>query len=569
MARRSCNVLVIGAGLAGIQAAEGAAQFVSDVLLVDGRASGAPPATLGDASVFAAYLAQDAGGVGDWKSTRISVSVQGAGGSGSALDAEAIRRGFHTYVGDILRHGSHLGDPGLADFTAAGIYNRIGWLESYGLHVVRDTSGAYRGFGAPAHRLNRVLLIEEPPSNVLEQVDRSAARFGVARADGLHVTRLLVEHGRVAGAYALDVQSGEAVVIETRAIVLATGGADRLYTGPAGTLATASGARGTAGTGYVLALDAGASLANMEFVAFAPEPAPGSELPAALLMILLGLGAWLERDDGHALPRDGASVGELARCLAAATQTRAVHLRVPAAVLGAIEDLPPFRPHRSRLERPVEVRVGCRGLLGGVVHTAFATPVDGLFVAGAAATGCHGADLLPGVDTSFTLYSAENAATAAATYWSRTRPAPLSASLVRSEEKRLAELRSRPRAADDETLARLEDAVRGVMWADVGLARTATGLRGAAKRLREIGAEVERLRADCVSGLVALTELHTLVSTAELVAEAAQRREESCGQHVRIDFPVRDLVRGQEWLIADSRDGVVAWNRRPVPGAAA
>jgi succinate dehydrogenase / fumarate reductase flavoprotein subunit len=520
--RRSCNVLVIGGGLAGAQAAEGAAQFVSDVLLVDGRVTGSPPATLGDASILAAYLAQDAGGVADWKSTRVSLSVQTAGGSAEPADAATIRHGFHSYVADIVAHGGGLADPALADFTAAGIYNRIGWLESYGLHVVRDASGKYRGFPSPGHRLNHVLLLEEPGGEVLEKVRKSARVFGATLADGLYVTRLFVEDGRVAGAYALDVRSGEAHVIETRAVVLASGGADRLY-GAAG--------NGTTGSGYGLALDAGATLANMEFVAFGPEPASGSMLPSGLLMVLLGLGGRLRQDE--ASPR--------------------AYLHVAPDLLATIADLPPFRPHRSLLETPLEVRGGCRGLLGGVVHRAFAAGVDGLFVAGAAATGCHGANVLPGVDTSFALYSAENAATAAATYWSRTRPVALSKHVVRAEEKRLADVEARPQKADGDRLARLEDAVREVMWSEVGPERSASGLGEARQRLRALARELETLRAASAAELVALSELHALVATGELVAEAAARREERRGQH---------------WITVARRDGALAWTLMPVPVAA-
>ena len=222
--RRSCNVLVIGGGLAGIQAAEVAAQFVSDVVVVDGRTVG--DVARSDAAVLAAYLAQDAGGVSDWKSSRVSLGVGSI--AGSPRDTTAVQRGFREYLRDIAETGCDLSDPRLADFTAAGIYNRIGWLESYGLHVSREPAGTYRGFPAPGHGLNRVLLIDEPPREVIDRIGRSAEVFGVDTAHGLYVTRLLLAGGRVAGAYALDVGSGEAVIIETPTIVLAAGGASRV-----------------------------------------------------------------------------------------------------------------------------------------------------------------------------------------------------------------------------------------------------------------------------------------------------------------------------------------------------
>jgi succinate dehydrogenase/fumarate reductase flavoprotein subunit len=573
-------VLVIGGGLAGIQAAEVAAQFVSDVLLVDAHTIGGAAATLRDASVLAAYLAQDAGGVSDWKSSRVSLGVGAI--PGSPQDPTAVQRGYREYLRDIADTGCDLSDPRLADFTAAGVYNRIGWLESYGLHVSREPAGTYRGLPAPGHGLNRVLLLDEPPREVIDRIRRSAEIFGVDRADGLYVTRLLLDGERVAGAYALDARSGEPVIIEAPAVVLAAGGADRLYRAdPAA----------TAGEGYQLALAAGVELANIEFVAFGPEASVESDVPAAMIMILLSLGARVQRPDGSPAITELRSPARLARELVRAGDGGGpLHLHVPPDVRKTIADLRAFEPSLDALERPVEIRVGCHGLLGGVVHRSFATDVEGLFVAGAVATGCHGADLLPGVDTSFTLYSAENAATAAATHWSRDAArdspaalrragacpppgcgvedgggqAPALRDAVRAEEDRLAAMRSRPRRLDARGAAELEHEVRRIMWERVGPDRTGPGLSEAARQLHEVRSELDALGATGPE-LVALCRLEAMVATAELVCRAALMRQESRGQHARTDFPARDDVNGRSWITVARRSGALDWRRVPVP----
>jgi succinate dehydrogenase/fumarate reductase flavoprotein subunit len=559
-------VLVIGGGLAGIQAAEVAAQFVSDVLLVDAHTIGGAAATLRDASVLAAYLAQDAGGVSDWKSSRVSLGVGAI--PGSPQDTTAVQRGYREYLRDIADTGCDLSDPRLADFTAAGIYNRIGWLESYGLHVSREPAGTYRGLPAPGHGLNRVLLLDEPPSEVIDRIRRSAEIFGVGRADGLYVTRLFLDGERVAGAYALDARSGEPMIVETPAVVLAAGGADRLYRVDSAA---------TAGEGYQLALAAGVALANMEFVAFGPEAGTASNAPAAMIMILLSLGARVQRPDGSSAITELRSPARLARELARAGGGGGpLHLHVPPDVRKTIADLRAFEPSLDALERPVEIRVGCHGLLGGVVHRSFATDVEGLFVAGAIATGCHGADLLLGVDTSFTLYSAENAATAAATYWSRCPSragrsgggqAPalrVPEDAVRAEEDRLAVMRSRPRRLDARGAAELEHEVRRIMWERVGPDRTGPGLSEAARQLHDVRLELDALGATGPE-LVALCRLEAMVATAELVCHAALMRQESRGQHARTDFPARDDVNGRSWITVARRSGALDWRRVPVP----
>lgn len=564
VARRSCGVLVIGGGLAGVQAAEVASQFVADVLLVESGGIGRAPATTRDAATLAAYLAQDAGGVSDWKSSRVSLSrgMQAL----SANDPDALeegrtpfQRGFYAYRQEIIDHGGNLSDPVLADFTAAGIYNRIGWLENYGLHLARTQEGLYRGFPSLGHSLERILLIEEAPRGVIEKIRKSAELFGATCAEGLYITKLFVEEGCIAGAYGLDVQTGKPVVLEARAVILAAGGADRLYRAEA---------TGTAGDGYQLALEAGTALANMEFVAFGPEAKGGNGLPPGLFLVLLGLGAALQGEDGSPAVSNHHSTAHLARKLTDALQRGPVRLKIPADVQAMVAEMRSFGPYRTILERPIEVQVGCRGLLGGVVNRVFATEVQGLFVAGAVATGCHGADFLPGVETSFTLYSAENAAAAAATYYSVAKSGRVSEEAVASEEKRLAGLRDRPRKADKNQLEELEGQVRQIMGEGIGLRRTAQGLREAMAQLEDLESRVQELGASTGPDLVALCELHNLVATGELVCQAALLRTETRGQHVRADFPAVDEGQGLSWNAVVKRHGALEWRRVPVPQAA-
>ena len=544
MIRRSCRVLVVGGGLAGLQAAEVVAQFVSGVLVVDRRPPGAAPAPP-DATVLAAYLAQDAGGVSDWKSSRVSLGVRGAGddpGAGAEREA-AVRRGFHAYVEEILRHGADLGDARLADFTAAGIYNRIGWLESYGLHLVRTPTGAYRGFPSPGHSVARVQLVEEATAMVLDAIRRSAERFGVAVASGLHVTRIFVDGGQVTGAYALDVASGEGVVIDAGTVILAGGGADRLYRAERD---------GTVGDSVRLALDAGAEVAGMEFVAFAPE---SERLPAGLLHVLLGLGATLAPESESSAPR---SLRELTRELARGD--RPVRARIPSDVVAAVADAGAFAPYLSQLGSPIDVHVGCRGLLGGVVNRACATSVRGLFVAGAAATGAHGADVLPGVDTSFALYSAENAGSAAAAWAAAAPPSRVSDGVLAGEAARLANLPGgRPEGAVEAAF----DEVRQIMWEGAGVERSAEGLRRALARLLDLRARIEKPGTGHGAPVLVLAEFDSLLTAGELVCRAALARDETLGQHVRTDFPKAAAERA--WITFARRHGPLEMTRTPAP----
>jgi succinate dehydrogenase/fumarate reductase flavoprotein subunit len=301
-------------------------------------------------------------------------------------------------------------------------------------------------------------------------------------------------------------------------------------------------------------------------VAFGPETKDATTLPAALLMVLLGLGARLEHQDGSRAVTEIRSPAQLAHALPGAIGGQGVWLHVPREVLATVTGVRPFGPQLAALERPLEIRAGCVRLLGGVVHHAFATGVEGLFVAGALATGCHGADLLLGVNTSFTLYSAENAATAAATYWSRTRSAHLAEHAVWAEEERLASRLSRPKRIDESRRAELAGEIRRVMWEHAGPHRTGAGLNEAASRFRGLQQELAAVGVDTGAELVALCELDALVRTGALTCQAALAREETRGQHARADFPSADDARGRHWISVSGRSDRLVWKRLPVPG---
>jgi succinate dehydrogenase / fumarate reductase flavoprotein subunit len=103
--------------------------------------------------------------------------------------------------------------------------------------------------------------LKEEPAAVMGVLKAGARHLDGRFLDRVWITRLFTSDGRVQGAYGIDLTTGNAVVFEAPVVILAAGGADRLYS-----------ETGSSGDGALLAADAGASLANLEFVRFVPQP---------------------------------------------------------------------------------------------------------------------------------------------------------------------------------------------------------------------------------------------------------------------------------------------------------
>src|SRR6266540_3073289 len=96
----------------------------------------------------------------------------------------------------VLIVGGGLAGPMLVDLTADGIYNRVGWLEAYGLHWARDEAGRYVALPAQGHAVPRVALLVEGPDAAMRALREGAETRGANLREGLQVTHLFVEGSR-------------------------------------------------------------------------------------------------------------------------------------------------------------------------------------------------------------------------------------------------------------------------------------------------------------------------------------------------------------------------------------
>lgn len=525
----SADVLVIGAGGAGMYAALEAARRGCSVILADRSLIGR-----GGATVMA----------------QMTVAV--------GLDDDGLDHWEHHYA-DTLKAGRGLCDPALAQLLCEDGPARIREMDAWGVGWARENGKLKRAF-APGHDRARCVYVDflnTGPAVSKTLRARLNATPEIRRVGDLRVSGLALRQGECAGAVALHLPTGRAVSIAAGATVVATGGLTRLYRRNSASL-------NMGGDGYALALAAGAELIDMEFVQFFPI---GHLAPRLIGMDPIMWDPFRYKLGGRLL--NGAREEFLHKYGAVdggkyvATRDLATYAIVKEAAAGrgsphggawlsfehcSAEELRAAGgPVIDRLaangidltRQAIEVAPIAHYHMGGVRADArMATRVPGLYAAGEAVGGANGANRLSGNAITEALVFGRKAGESAAGY-AKKNPSRIDSSLFSSDKRNL----ENGKASDFNPAERIE-ALQATMQEDVGPFRTDAGLTRA---LETIGA-LRRELAQCKpaagqpfdTALVDWLDLDTMTRVAECVARAARARTESRGAHQREDFPETD-----------------------------
>jgi L-aspartate oxidase len=342
------------------------------------------------------------------------------------------------------------------------------------------------------------------------------------------VTRLVVEDARCVGVELCDPVSGARVRVHAGAVILATGGAAALWrytTNPAG----------STGDGVALAYEAGADVADLEFLQFHPTVLSLPGAPAFLISeAVRGEGALVVDAEGRRFLLDTDPRGELAprdvvaRAIweqMALSGAKSVFLDCRRVGERLAERFPTVVATCRELgvdpvERPIPIAPAAHYTIGGVVTDVDgATTLPGLYACGEVArTGVHGANRLASNSLLEGLVFGRRAAEAAVATL-REHPAGRVTELPGvAVETRLADV-----AADQE--------LRELMWSACGISRTGSGLTAAAAAIGQMGETSEG------QAWLPARRRQLAQTAAGLIVEAALNREESRGAHHRGDFP--------------------------------
>ncbi len=551
MAYLTADVLIVGAGGAGMYAAIAAAQRGASTILLDKSQVGRGGATIMAQMTVAVALGQQ--------------------------EPDSVA----SHLQDTLLAGRGLCNEELAELVCREGPARIVEMEQWGIRWARE-GGHIKQEHAPGHSVKRCCYVDflNTGPAVAATLRRKVGEFSlIRRISNLAIVEIVVDDGRAVGAVGLDIASGEFVNIEAKAIVLAAGGLTKLF-------ARNSASANMGGEAYALGLWAGAELVDMEFVQFFPI---GHLAPRLVGMdpimwdpfrYKLG-GKLLNGRFEEFIDRYGSSdFGKYnaTRDVAAYAILKEVEAGRGTPHGGAYLDFRhisetdlrgAFGPVIDRLlkngidlsKTPVEVGPMAHYHMGGILVDAnMATRVPGLYAAGEAVGGANGANRLSGNAITEAFVFGRRAGVAAAEF---AQPIKTPGRARRTHESNFP--RPGPRGSDKKTTASpaaLQLELQKIMWEKAGPFRTGVGLSDALVRIRNMRDEslphaVIGTNQSFNLDLQDWFELRAMLAAAEAVAAAASARAESRGAHQREDFPRADdsFLRNQ---VLELRNGALA-----------
>ena len=530
----SHDVLILGAGLAGLRAA------VEIARRTDGRVN------IGIVSKVQLMRAH---------------SVCAEGGTAAMLRTDE-GDSFELHAWDTVKGADFLADQDVVDRFVHASPEEILLLDHWGIPWTRDKNGRIdqRPFGG--HSYPRATLAADKTGFFEMQTlyDTLLKYQNFSRYDEFFVTDILVEEGRFAGMVGLDATSGEPVTLQGRALLIAAGGAGTLF-------GFTTYSQSVTGDGLAMAYRAGLPLEDMEFIQFHPT----GLVPSGILMTegCRGEGGYLRNAKGERFleryapekmelgPRDVISRAETTEILEGRGFKGADgmdYLHLDLTHLGADRinsRLPLIREVSMKfvgidpIDEPIPIRPVAHYSMGGIeTDIDGATRILGIWAAGeAACVSLHGANRLGSNSTAECLVWGGIAGQQIADkLGDLPAPPPLAEARVTGARAHVDEILSRK---GDQDLYALRQELRGAMDKHVGVYRSGAGLAAALETIREI--KERAMRAPVVdksrvynSNLFHALELENLLELAEVTVAGALGREESRGAHSRRDFTARD-----------------------------
>ena len=464
---------------------------------------------------------------------------------------------------DTIEGGKWLPSQELAWTLVNGAITRIHELENeLGCFFDRNPDGTIHQKAFAGQTFDRT--VHKGDLTGIEIVSRLAEQVWARGIRRLEEHRALdfipARDGGLAGVLMLDIRSGEALFVQAKAVLLATGGGPTMYR-----FHTPSGDKSC--DGLAMALRFGLPLRDMEMVQFHPTgllAGTDTRMTGTVLEEgLRGAGGHLLNGAGDRFmrqydPREERATRDIvSRAIFA--EMRAGHTTPNGGVYISMSHLGPDdvrRQFKGMVERcadcgfdlaagKVEVVPTAHYLMGGVEFaTDCTTEREGLFVAGEDSGGVHGANRLGGNgvanSTVFGGIAGDAMAPAVARIagWREPDADALRASLDRA----LVPFRDGANAALD--LSRMREQLYATMWDDAGIVRDAAGLARADAALDDLDDALARYRLPATAPARAFNltwhdwlNLESLVRVSRAIVRAAQAREDSRGAHYRADFP--------------------------------
>ncbi len=546
------DVLIIGAGGAGLRAA------------IEALSQGASVGVVCKSLLGKAHTVMAEGGI--------------AASMGNVDSADDWR----THFRDTMRGGKFLNNWRMAQLHAQEAADRVRELEQWGALFDRTEDGRIlqRAFGG--HTFKRLCHVGDRTGlEMIRTLQDRGVQMGFDVYMECTITRLLMDGGRVAGAFGYWRENGRFVVFKAKSIVLATGGIGKAWP-------ITSNSWEYTGDGMALAYEVGAELLDMEFVQFHPT---GMVWPPGVQGLLVteavrGEGGiltnrsgerFMERYDPKRMELSTRDV--VARAIytevreGRGTEHGGAFLDISQKPAEYVKRKLPSMYHQfleladvDITKGPMEVGPTCHYMMGGIRVEAEtgAASVPGLFAAGEAAAGLHGANRLGGNSLSDLLVFGRRAGLGAVEFAKRqSAPAVDSAQITEAEREVLAPFERQTAEGPYAVHSDLQQ----IMQILVGIYRTEEDLNSAMDGLARLKERVKQLSISGSRmfnpGWHLCADLKSMLTVAEAVTRSALARKESRGAHSRLDYPNLDASWGKQNNIISRRGERMNLEQRP------
>ncbi len=533
-------------------------------------------------------------------------TVMAEGGIAAAMGNRWPEDNWEVHFRDTMRGGKMLNNWRMAQLHAQEAPERVQELEDWGALFDRTEDGliSQRDFGG--HRYARLAHVGDRTGlEMIRTLQQRAVALGIDCFMECTVTDLFKgQDGAITGAFGYWRETGTFLVFEAPSVVLATGGIGKSFK-------VTSNSWEYTGDGHALALRAGASLINMEFVQFHPT---GMVWPPSVKGLLVtesvrGDGGILKNSEGkrfmfdyipeffkaetadnveeadrwyddkknnrrppELLPRDevarainseikagrGSPHGGIYLDIASRRSPEFIHKRLPS-MYHQFKELADV----DITKEPMEIGPTCHYVMGGVEvdPDTELSLVDGLYAVGECSGGMHGSNRLGGNSLSDLIVFGKRAGEAAAARSSSlsSRTSVPDAEVTAAEQAALAPFDSN----GDENAYTIQDDLQQAMNDLVGIIRSSDELEQSLKEIEQLKERAANLKVEggraYNPGWHLAIDIHNMLLVSECIAKAALTRQESRGGHTRNDFPGPDPEWGAKNLVLtlnSSGDGV-------------
>ena len=529
------DVVIVGAGIAGMRAAIAAAETSSRISI---------------ALIAKTYPIR-------------CHSVCAEGGT-----AAVLREGdsFDLHAWDTVKGSDFLADQDAVEFFVRECPKEILRLDNWGCPWSRNEDGtiAQRPFGG--HSFNRATFAKDRTGfhEVHTLYERLLTYDNVEIYSEYFLTNLVIQDASVAGIAAIELRTGDLTIFKSKSVVLATGGAGRLY-------GFSTYSHQVTGDGLAVAYRCGIPLKDMEFFQFHPT----GLIPSGILMTegCRGEGGYLLNKHGERfMEKYAPEKMELApRDIVSRSMWKEIiegrgfegdygpYIALDLRHLGEEkinERLPMIRDAAIKfagvdpVEEPIPVKPVAHYTMGGIhTNVRCETPVKGLFAAGeCACVSIHGANRLGTNSTAECLVFGRVAGEMAAKYALDSTQPEMPPTFTKEEETRIFD--KMLGKSGDENPYQIKKELNEIMDKNLWIFREESGIKEAVKKIRELkeryrNVEIMDSSRKFNTDLISTFEVGYMLDLAEVVAMGALLRTESRGAHYRLDYPERD---DENWL---------------------